>query len=97
MLCCSTLCGRFKTCGHAYINNPNSHENLEPFDRFGAGSYSYNSETQEVECKSWVICDHFSMYYPTSYEHKEKVESNYTNKEHQITIDELLENSNGNF
>ena len=48
-------------------------------------------------CCSWIICDHFSMYYPTSYEHKENLATNYTDKEHQITIDELLENCNGTF
>lgn len=64
MLCCSHSCEKFKSCGHAYINNPNIHDNLEPFDKFGSGSYSYNSETQQVERKSWTMCENYNMYYP---------------------------------
>lgn len=70
MLCCSTRCEKFKTCGNAYINNPNSCDNLEPFDRFGSASYSYNSETQQVECKSWIMCENYSMWYPSYMEEK---------------------------
>lgn len=91
MLCCSTTCKKFETCGHAYINNQNVRDNLEPFDKYGSGSYSYNSETQQVECKSWTMCDNYSMWYPSTYNRKSQVEGNYTEKCHQITIDELWE------
>ena len=64
MLCCSINCEKFKTCGHAYHNNPRVHENLEPFDSFGHSSYCYNSETEQVEIKRSVMCQNYNMYYP---------------------------------
>lgn len=93
MLCCSTKCKKFDTCGHAYINNPNRHDNLEPFDIFGHGSYSYNSETEQIERKSWTMCDNYNMWYPSTYHPKKQKEEE--EKVHQITIDELMEQVNG--
>lgn len=76
MLCCSSYCKYYKDCRHSVINNPEVRDNIEPFDSFGSGCYTYNSQTHKVEIINYVMCDNYSMYYSRDSEKKEKKEMN---------------------
>ena len=63
MKCCSESCKYFSKCSWSYVNSPpNAMDQLEPFDRFGSGSYTYNSKTKEVEMHNHYMCENYSMY-----------------------------------
>ena len=78
MLCCSIHCEKYNTCGNAAVNHPDTDENIEPFNCFGWGSYTYNAQTREVRVHHETMCNNFSLYTPLY---------------HQITMDEILKES----
>lgn len=62
MLCCSSYCKYYTKCHHSVVNNPGVTDTVEPFDSFGYGSYTYNSDTKEVKTENHTMCQNYSMY-----------------------------------
>ena len=76
MLCCSSYCKYYKDCRHSVINNPEVRDNIEPFDSFGSGCYTYNSQTNQIDIQTEVLCNNYSMYRGNINKTEEKKEMN---------------------
>ena len=63
MFCCSHNCAKYNDCVWADINNLTYiSDDVEPFDSFGSGVYSYNSQTGKEERKTTTMCENYSMF-----------------------------------
>ena len=85
MLCCSYFCKHYMDCSHSVVNNPGVTDVVEPFDKFGSGSYSYNCKDNKVEISTSTMCQNYSMYYGNKEEKKEEKEMN-DNLDVKVTV-----------
>lgn len=76
MFCCSYFCKHYMDCSHSVVNNPGVTDVVEPFDKFGSGSYSYNCKDNKVEISTSTMCQNYSMYYSNKEEEEKDMNDN---------------------